>query len=204
MSGRTRTRTAASAKSPAPEPADEENSRTISPARKEEDAAEATLRPQSLDDFVGQQATRENLAIFIQAARACWQASKRRWACRPRGRRCRATSSAISAICRRRPCCLFWHTCADAMPRARASPSASGPASRWNRSCSNKKRQPANRYPRNLTRSLTLSNESTRREKRQFEGAPRSDGRPLSSHSIGRTKWPMPLPRSFKSSPTEG
>ena len=44
--------------------------RTISPARREEDAAEASLRPQTLAEFIGQRATRENLAIFIQAARA--------------------------------------------------------------------------------------------------------------------------------------
>ncbi|MCQ9154332.1 Holliday junction branch migration DNA helicase RuvB [Acidomonas methanolica] len=39
-------------------------------ARQSEDAAEAGLRPQTLDDFTGQKASRENLAIFIQAARA--------------------------------------------------------------------------------------------------------------------------------------
>ena len=44
--------------------------RTLSAARSEEDAAEATLRPRSLDDFVGQRASRENLRIFVQAARA--------------------------------------------------------------------------------------------------------------------------------------
>ncbi len=44
--------------------------RPITSARTEEDAAEATLRPQTLADFTGQQASRENLAIFIQAARA--------------------------------------------------------------------------------------------------------------------------------------
>ncbi|MCW3477416.1 Holliday junction branch migration DNA helicase RuvB [Limobrevibacterium gyesilva] len=44
--------------------------RTVSPARAEEDAAEASLRPQSLAEFIGQKASRENLAIFIQAARA--------------------------------------------------------------------------------------------------------------------------------------
>jgi holliday junction DNA helicase RuvB len=43
--------------------------RAISPARREEDAAEASLRPQTLAEFVGQQATRENLAVFIEAAR---------------------------------------------------------------------------------------------------------------------------------------
>ena len=42
----------------------------MSGARVEEDAAEATLRPQTLADFTGQRASRENLAIFIQAARA--------------------------------------------------------------------------------------------------------------------------------------
>ena len=46
------------------------SSRTVSPARREEDAAEVSLRPQTLDEFVGQQASRENLAVFIQAARA--------------------------------------------------------------------------------------------------------------------------------------
>jgi Holliday junction DNA helicase RuvB len=44
--------------------------RTVSPARAEEDAAEASLRPQMLAEFVGQRASRENLAVFIQAARA--------------------------------------------------------------------------------------------------------------------------------------
>ncbi|HYZ64410.1 MAG TPA: Holliday junction branch migration DNA helicase RuvB [Acetobacteraceae bacterium] len=44
--------------------------RQISSARAEEDAAEASLRPQTLAEFIGQQASRENLAIFIQAARA--------------------------------------------------------------------------------------------------------------------------------------
>jgi Holliday junction DNA helicase RuvB len=44
--------------------------RTVSAARSEEDAAEASLRPQTLADFTGQRASRENLAIFIQAARA--------------------------------------------------------------------------------------------------------------------------------------
>jgi Holliday junction DNA helicase RuvB len=44
--------------------------RPITSARTDEDAAEATLRPQTLVDFTGQQASRENLAIFIQAARA--------------------------------------------------------------------------------------------------------------------------------------
>ncbi len=41
----------------------------MNPVRAEEDAAEASLRPQTLSDFVGQKASRENLAIFIQAAR---------------------------------------------------------------------------------------------------------------------------------------
>jgi Holliday junction DNA helicase RuvB len=43
--------------------------RTVSPARAEEDAAEASLRPQVLAEFIGQKASRENLAVFIQAAR---------------------------------------------------------------------------------------------------------------------------------------
>ncbi len=49
-------------------PSDEE--RTVSPVRADEDAAEASLRPQTLAEFIGQKASRENLSIFIQAARA--------------------------------------------------------------------------------------------------------------------------------------
>ncbi|MET0364943.1 MAG: AAA family ATPase, partial [Sphingobium sp.] len=41
----------------------------LSPNRTPEDA-DAALRPKSLDEFVGQQQARENLRIFIQAARA--------------------------------------------------------------------------------------------------------------------------------------
>jgi Holliday junction DNA helicase RuvB len=44
--------------------------RPVSPVRAAEDAAEASLRPQTLAEFVGQKASRENLAVFIQAARA--------------------------------------------------------------------------------------------------------------------------------------
>ena len=44
--------------------------RTVSPGGREEDAAEASLRPQTLAEFIGQRASRENLAIFIAAARA--------------------------------------------------------------------------------------------------------------------------------------
>jgi Holliday junction DNA helicase RuvB len=43
--------------------------RSVSPARAAEDAAEASLRPQTLAEFIGQRASRENLAIFIEAAR---------------------------------------------------------------------------------------------------------------------------------------
>ena len=44
--------------------------RNVSAVRQPEDAAEASLRPQTLADFTGQKASRENLAIFIQAAKA--------------------------------------------------------------------------------------------------------------------------------------
>jgi holliday junction DNA helicase RuvB len=44
-------------------------SRSVSPERAEEDAAEASLRPQTLAEFIGQKASRENLSVFIQAAR---------------------------------------------------------------------------------------------------------------------------------------
>jgi Holliday junction DNA helicase RuvB len=44
--------------------------RLIAPERSEEDALEASLRPKRLADFTGQQQARENLSIFIEAARA--------------------------------------------------------------------------------------------------------------------------------------
>ncbi len=43
--------------------------RLSDPHRTDEDAAEATLRPQTLEDFTGQASLRENLSVFIQAAR---------------------------------------------------------------------------------------------------------------------------------------
>jgi len=43
--------------------------RLIAAKRAEEDAAELALRPQTLDDFIGQKQVRENLKIFIAAAR---------------------------------------------------------------------------------------------------------------------------------------
>jgi Holliday junction DNA helicase RuvB len=47
-----------------------EEPRKVSPARAEEDATEASLRPQTLADFIGQKASRENLKVFIQAAKS--------------------------------------------------------------------------------------------------------------------------------------
>jgi Holliday junction DNA helicase RuvB len=41
----------------------------LTPARTPEDAAEASLRPQVLAEFIGQKASRENLRVFIHAAR---------------------------------------------------------------------------------------------------------------------------------------
>src|SRR4051794_7703562 len=56
---------------PAPLPQGEgEDGREIAPVRRDEDAAEASLRPQILAEFIGQRASRENLAVFIEAARA--------------------------------------------------------------------------------------------------------------------------------------
>ena len=43
--------------------------RLIAPARKPEDV-DAALRPKRLDEFVGQRAARENLRVFIEAAKA--------------------------------------------------------------------------------------------------------------------------------------
>jgi holliday junction DNA helicase RuvB len=42
----------------------------VTAEHREEDAAEANLRPQRLDEFVGQEQARKNLGIFIAAARA--------------------------------------------------------------------------------------------------------------------------------------
>ncbi|MBF0888002.1 Holliday junction branch migration DNA helicase RuvB [Gluconobacter sp. LMG 1744] len=44
--------------------------RETDPARQPEDTGEGGLRPETLADFTGQKASRENLAIFIEAARA--------------------------------------------------------------------------------------------------------------------------------------
>ena len=43
--------------------------RLVTGAKKEVDAFEATIRPQSLDDFTGQEQARANLKVFIQAAK---------------------------------------------------------------------------------------------------------------------------------------
>jgi Holliday junction DNA helicase RuvB len=43
--------------------------RLVAPERAEEDSLEASLRPKRMADFVGQSQARENLSIFIQAAR---------------------------------------------------------------------------------------------------------------------------------------
>ncbi len=45
------------------------NDRLLSAKKKEEDELERSLRPQRLSDFTGQARARENLAVFIEAAR---------------------------------------------------------------------------------------------------------------------------------------
>jgi Holliday junction DNA helicase RuvB len=47
-----------------------EGRKLVSPKRRDEDAAEASLRPQKLTEFIGQEQARANLSIFIAAARA--------------------------------------------------------------------------------------------------------------------------------------
>jgi Holliday junction DNA helicase RuvB len=42
----------------------------VSPERRDEDAAETSLRPQRLSEFIGQEQARANLSVFIEAARA--------------------------------------------------------------------------------------------------------------------------------------
>jgi hypothetical protein len=44
--------------------------RLVSAERRDDDAAETSLRPQRLSEFIGQQQARANLSIFIEAARA--------------------------------------------------------------------------------------------------------------------------------------
>ncbi len=46
------------------------DNKLTSPERQEDDTLEASLRPKRLADFVGQQQARENLSIFIDAAKA--------------------------------------------------------------------------------------------------------------------------------------
>lgn len=43
--------------------------RVVSPDRREEDLGEPTLRPQTLDELIGQERVKENLSILIEAAR---------------------------------------------------------------------------------------------------------------------------------------
>src|ERR1700745_4194967 len=43
--------------------------RLVTPERRDEDIAEASLRPQKLAEFIGQEQARKNLSIFIEAAR---------------------------------------------------------------------------------------------------------------------------------------
>ena len=50
----------------APAPVD----RLVTPERAEEDTLETSLRPKTLSDFVGQAQARENLSIFIEAAKS--------------------------------------------------------------------------------------------------------------------------------------
>ena len=47
-----------------------DDDRITSPERLADDAGENTLRPQSLEDFTGQKASRENLKVFIAAAKS--------------------------------------------------------------------------------------------------------------------------------------
>ena len=48
--------------------------RLVSAERREEDAAEASLRPQLLAEFIGQEQARSNLRVFIEAAKSRGQA----------------------------------------------------------------------------------------------------------------------------------
>jgi len=76
----------------------------VSPERRDEDAAEASLRPQKLAEFIGQEQARANLSVFIEAARARKEALDHvlfvgpPGSARPRWRRSsRASSASTSA-----------------------------------------------------------------------------------------------------------
>jgi Holliday junction DNA helicase RuvB len=43
--------------------------RLVTPERRDDDAADTSLRPQRLSEFIGQQQARSNLSVFIEAAR---------------------------------------------------------------------------------------------------------------------------------------
>ncbi|HEY1613698.1 MAG TPA: Holliday junction branch migration DNA helicase RuvB [Rhizomicrobium sp.] len=51
-------------------PSATEKNRLVAPERVDDDALESSLRPKQLAEFVGQKQIRENLAVFIAAARA--------------------------------------------------------------------------------------------------------------------------------------
>ena len=69
--------------------------RLVMAERREEDAADSSLRPQRLAEFIGQQQARSNLAVFIEAART---RRSRRPAIRGVPRARRAISLAPSAV----------------------------------------------------------------------------------------------------------
>lgn len=48
----------------------EDDDRMVSPERSAQDSPENSLRPLSLDEFIGQKQVRENLKIFVEAAKA--------------------------------------------------------------------------------------------------------------------------------------
>ena len=72
----------------------------VTPERREEDAAESSLRPQRLAEFIGQEQARANLGVFIAAATGGRKrsttccSSARPGSARPRWRRSWRASSA--------------------------------------------------------------------------------------------------------------
>ena len=49
---------------------DTDQNRLVTGTKREQDALESSIRPQSLDEFIGQEQARANLRVFIQAAKA--------------------------------------------------------------------------------------------------------------------------------------
>lgn len=63
----------------------EENKRVVSPVNQSEDVFDSTLRPKSLSEYIGQSKVKENIGIFIEAAKRRGEALDHVLLCGPPG-----------------------------------------------------------------------------------------------------------------------